>query len=193
MACSTGDRDLPADGISFSRRRQRRGFTLAELVAALVALMIFVSLASAVDRYVREDALRRQAIATLRTAMDALEAYRMCPRGEPHSQAAVAQSAAAQPVATQSATTQVAAGGYPPSSDDGRSLLAALRSCRACDEPLARLSERALRDAAVAITDPYGQPLRYLSDGGIGGRPVLISAGPDRIFDTPDDIRSDQN
>jgi type II secretory pathway pseudopilin PulG len=47
------------------------------------------------------------------------------------------------------------------------------------------------RDNEVFL-DGYGNPIRYDDSGGIAGRPVLISAGPDGDFSTSEDnIRSD--
>lgn len=44
------------------------------------------------------------------------------------------------------------------------------------------------------LNDGFGDhmPFNYLSNGGPGGTPVIISAGPDRQWGTADDIRSDE-
>jgi hypothetical protein len=34
----------------------------------------------------------------------------------------------------------------------------------------------------VSTTDAYGNSMLYLKDGGVGGRPVIVSAGPDGKF-----------
>lgn len=39
--------------------------------------------------------------------------------------------------------------------------------------------------------DSFGRELRYLKSGGLGGKPVVQSRGPDGAFDTDDDIFSD--
>lgn len=43
----------------------------------------------------------------------------------------------------------------------------------------------------ISIADPFGNELKFFHNKGIGGSPLLISAGPDGQFDTEDDIRSD--
>ncbi len=43
-----------------------------------------------------------------------------------------------------------------------------------------------------AFIDGYGKFMDYLPAGGVGGTPLLISAGPDGQFGTEDDIRSDR-
>lgn len=41
------------------------------------------------------------------------------------------------------------------------------------------------------LIDGFGREMRYFSQAGIGGRPVLNSAGADGVFGNTDDIRSD--
>jgi hypothetical protein len=41
---------------------------------------------------------------------------------------------------------------------------------------------------APTFVDGFGTPMRYQL---LGGKPVLLSAGPDATFGTTDDIRSD--
>ena len=43
----------------------------------------------------------------------------------------------------------------------------------------------------AASKDGFGENMKYQSAGGLGGTPVLISKGADRLDDTSDDIRSD--
>ncbi len=45
------------------------------------------------------------------------------------------------------------------------------------------------------LNDGFGdhKPFNYLMNGGAGGTPVIISAGEDRIWNTADDIRSDEH
>jgi hypothetical protein len=37
-------------------------------------------------------------------------------------------------------------------------------------------------DGTPLTTDAYGKPMLYLKDGGVGGKPVIVSAGPDGWF-----------
>ena len=60
--------------------------------------------------------------------------------------------------------------------------------------PAAKKRLSALPDDAVkdnVFVDGFEKHMYYFRTGGIGGLPVLISAGADRTFDTEDDIRSD--
>jgi len=43
----------------------------------------------------------------------------------------------------------------------------------------------------TTIKDAWGKQMDYKADGGLGGKPVLISPGPDGDMNTEDDIRSD--
>ena len=62
-------------------------------------------------------------------------------------------------------------------------------------DKLRSLPEGALKGdtADKVIIDGFDQAMAYDHNGGLGGRPVLISAGPDRKFRTDDDIRSDKH
>jgi prepilin-type N-terminal cleavage/methylation domain-containing protein len=44
----------------------------------------------------------------------------------------------------------------------------------------------------IRLVDPWGTPLRYEYESGTMSFPRITSAGPDRQFDTTDDLRSDE-
>lgn len=107
---------------------------------------------------------RDETISTQKVLMDALERYREAEGAHP----------------------DVAAG------DDSTSeLTRILKKHEASRGVLADLSQEAWDGGAVK--DGFGKAMRYESAGGLGGTPVLISAGPDSEFGTRDDIRSDRN
>ncbi|MDY6913531.1 MAG: hypothetical protein SVT52_03635, partial [Planctomycetota bacterium] len=57
---------------------------------------------------------------------------------------------------------------------------------------LRNLPEDAFETGATFFSDGYGNAIRYENDGGLGGQPVLISAGADKDYDDDkDNIRSD--
>ena len=67
-----------------------------------------------------------------------------------------------------------------------------------CLVPAVKKKIATLREDAVSnvegsyvFIDGFETYMDYFRTGGIGGLPVLISAGADRTFDTEDDIRSD--
>ncbi len=91
-------------------------------------------------------------------------------------------------------------GAYPPA--DGSAtpaersavLFAALSGNPAARAKLASLPSDAIKkiDGNDCFVDGFDQPLDYSPDGGVGGTPVLISAGADDDFTTEkDNIRSD--
>jgi prepilin-type N-terminal cleavage/methylation domain-containing protein len=70
---------------------------------------------------------------------------------------------------------------------------------KATMEILRGLPEDALPGAGAAIKDGFERPMAYQRDGGLGGGPVVISAGPDGEFGDDaspeyksDNIRSDK-
>ena len=76
-----------------------------------------------------------------------------------------------------------------------KKILELLMSTPAAVEKLRSLPEGALKGDAAdkVIIDGFDQGMAYDHNGGLGGRPVLISAGPDRKFRTDDDIHSDKH
>ena len=61
-------------------------------------------------------------------------------------------------------------------------LLAKLRGAGP-DDPVYKATRPFLGDTAEGLTsDAYGNAMLYLKDGGVGGKPVIVSAGPDGKF-----------
>lgn len=94
-------------------------------------------------------------------------------------------------------------GTFPVQADDdfdeavehGELLYEALRSFPTSREVLKGINKAYVRgdvDAndPVNIYDVWGEPLDYRYDPNVGNFPELISAGPDQVFDTVDDISS---
>ena len=94
-------------------------------------------------------------------------------------------------------------GTFPAQADDdfdevdehGELLYEALRSFPASREVLKGINQAYVRgdvDAndPVNVYDVWGEPLDYRYDPNVGNFPELISAGPDKEFDTVDDISS---
>ena len=157
------------------------GFTLIELLVVMFVLAILVALVVGVGRWVRVIGQEKQTIVTQKIVMAAIQAYYDTYEVYP------------------------ADGGNGDESDDsGKELLKNLKGEGFGDEEKARVSRatmkvlRGLPQGALSaggedVKDGFGNGMRYDKDSGLGGRPVVISAGPDGKFDVQaDNIRSDQ-
>jgi len=143
----------------------RPGFTLTEMMVVLFIMAIVLALAVGVSRYVMEKTGRDQTAATQKVLVQAIHKY--------HDEN----------------------GEWPDGNggdNSGQTLLTALKGCQPCKDVLNSLPDEALSAGDDAVKDGFDKEMRYDSDGGRGGRPVLISAGPDGDFDDDEDnIRSD--
>jgi prepilin-type N-terminal cleavage/methylation domain-containing protein len=79
--------------------------------------------------------------------------------------------------------------------EHGELMYAELRAIPASREILKGISEVFVKGGAdvndpLNVYDAWGGPLDYRYDPNVGNFPALISAGPDREFDTDDDISS---
>ena len=162
--------------------RVRAGFTLIELLIVIFILGILVALAGGIARYVFREASRKETRTTQTIVMTAVGSY------------------------------QEIVGEYPdlPNNDDddlisAAELLTVLKGEEADSELTDAQKEQVMQTSreillkldgkamdGVTIRDGYGNPMGYDVDGGLAGRPVLISAGPDGDIETTEDnIRSD--
>ena len=152
-------------GVALFSRGCNGAFTMVEMLAVLLILTILVALAAGVGQYVIEEAKRKETIATQEVVMQAIQAYY-----DNHN-------------------------GYPPS--DSNDCLQLMKNLVA--DPDARVLVKGLDSKAffgsgssgMALLDAYAKGMKYQIGGGLGGGPVLISAGKDGVWRTTDDIRSD--
>ena len=175
-----------------SRRRlgEDGGFTLIELLVVMFILAILVALVASVAGYVMRSANAKETASTQAVLMDAIQAWHDKDTSTPNKV-------------------------YPPDTygtdDSGVVLIRYLMGdlpavssrnspqVRAAREILLKLPSNAWDGTVTAVRDSWGKAMRYKQAGGLGGRPVIISAGPDGIFgeDDPsfgdDDIRSDES
>ena len=84
--------------------------------------------------------------------------------------------------------------GYPPddflNSEDPNNLVRKPTGNPAAEAKLRDLPQDAFN--GTTIVDGWGTTMKFSHNAGVGSRPVVISAGPDCDFDTPEDnIRSD--
>jgi prepilin-type N-terminal cleavage/methylation domain-containing protein len=148
-------------------RHSRRGMTLIELLLVSIILGLIMSLGLSVGRKMLTGADRRKTIGTMAIVMGAIDVYyQQC-------------------------------GAYPPQQEDASGnapvygtnqydysdvLLEALKSCPASQKALSDLDQQAMNEGAYcgpAFIDGFNQPILYTATGGLGGRPRLLSAGPD--------------
>lgn len=154
---------------------RRTGFTLVELLVALLILAVLVALTHGIGSSVTETSRARETRQIQRVLREAMRVY--------------AQTYAAYPTAN----------GEP---DSSAVLLEHLRRCEPCGPVLQRLPKLAKFEdtrGRVHLVDAFGSPMLYYHEtshrdtGDLAGRPpMLISHGADPE-DLSDDIVSDLN
>ena len=157
------------------------GFTLIELLVVIFIIAILVTLAVGIGKYVYDEAGRKQTQATQAIVMQAIDVFYELTGDYPD---------------------DTAAGGGGDNSTEalvyrlrGEEFLATEAALK--DRVQKRVRDKLLElpeDALVnnTIRDGFEEPMRYEAAGGLGGRPVLISKGPDGVLGNEDDIRSDE-
>jgi len=178
----TGNRDRPnRTGRRGHPGRARGGFTLIELMVAIFIISILIALVIGVGKYVYDESARRETESMQAIAMNAVEKF--------------------HEIANQYPRDSI---GDPPHTESLAALLHDLRG-----EPIENIPEStSMRIKEVCgqilleipsdyfdgttIKDAWGKQMDYKADGGLGGKPVLISPGPDGDMNTEEDnIRSD--
>ncbi len=142
---------------------RRGGFTLTEMMAVMLIMTVLVLLVVGVSRYIQVKAARQETEANQAIIKRALQAFYEDTKS------------------------------YPPDSydDDGADIFLKLKNNGAAKQELRSLPVAVLN--GNRFKDGFKKNMRYRKQGGIGGTPVIISAGPDKDFATEkDNIRSDQ-
>lgn len=189
--------ELYGSPVSPGRRRpETSAFTLIEIIVVIAIIAMLTTLTIGMSKYLstRSATQKTQAIQTV--FLHALDTF-LEEDGEENNSDVFAPTSPIWPFMT-----------TPFKSDDPddkdyakpdytgiKIILELIKETPAAVEKLRSLPEGALRDDADAqvILDGFEQRMLYDHNGGLGGRPVLISAGPDRKFQTDDDIRSDKH
>ncbi len=148
-----------------------RGFTLVEMIVAISVVVILVTIVVGVSHMVLARAGKERTKLNMQVILQAIEAFRETD----------------------------STGLYPPTTgttpeDRNKALFTALKDNPAAEAKLRNLPGDAIENinSNDCFVDGFERVLDYSSDGGVGGMPVLISAGPDSDFDTEkDNIRSD--
>lgn len=180
------------------RNKARTGFTLVELLVVVAIIGILVALVVSVGSYVQAKGREDTTYDRMRVVLAAMVAYRDATRLEPEEQGDMGDTNfiaenAENDQAKDAAKRNIA------------KLIVQLRSIRVSADVLAKLGDEAYRLSGEELTldpddqqddepkeyyliyDAWGVPLNYQADGGIGGNPVLISAGRDSHFGHADD------
>jgi prepilin-type N-terminal cleavage/methylation domain-containing protein len=149
-----------------------RGFTLVELLLVMFVMSVLVALVVGVGTYVVESERKEETIATQNRYLAALEAYRNVTREYPPTDPNLAPTVSPP---------------KPSSYADSMNILVRWLNGGRHSNPMSKKIYSATKSflgegTTPPTTDAYGNPMRYYSDKGLGGKPVILSAGPDGEF-----------
>jgi len=148
----------------------RNGFSLVELLVAIAIIALLITIGVGVGQKVMTAGNVKVTEANMAIIMNAIEYY-------------------------QELDTN---GAYPDDTNDqpnrqSRDLYTALTADNEVQAKLASLPADAVESSSPGhFLDKFGKEIWYDATGGLGGTPLLTSAGPDGYFGTEDDIRSDK-
>jgi len=170
----------------FATTAATKAFTLVELMVVMLILGIIVALVVGISDYVMREAVLKQTQESQRILMNAIQAYydNSRPKAYPPDTGTDLQTMPQMEASGEQLVQYLTEGGDPnnPTPDHP--------ACQAAKEKLRDLSQEAYDPPH--FRDAYGNAMGYDADGGIGGGPVIISAGPDGDPSTEtDNIRSD--
>lgn len=147
----------------------RRGFTLIELMMVMFILSVLVALVVGVSWYVIEQGRKIETLSSQRRLMGAIEAYRKATNKLPYRYRA--GDVEYNPESNYTPEAQMT------------KLLDVLRGKTPRNAVATEATKAMLGETGGSLTsDAYGKAMIYLSDKGVGGNPVIISAGPDEMF-----------
>lgn len=148
----------------------RWGFTLVELLLVMFILSVLVALTVGVSWYVIEEGRKKETVNTQKRLIAAIDAYSKVSGKvpdvvyEPDSSVSYKWSPSEHMARL---TNQLTTGSQTNNNPD-------------VTAPLYKATRPFLD--GVSTTDAYGNSMLYLKEGGLGGRPVIVSAGPDGKF-----------
>ncbi len=187
------NRTAPNSAAETGRASDRHSaFTLIELLVVIFILGILVTLVVSISGYILDKSNRDQTLANQKVILAAIGAYHDITDAYPPD-----TDDALDPLVPGTLTLVERTGWvllrYLKGADPPISSAALARRIQdATGKSLLNLPTDAFGGESVdGFRDAYGQYMEYSSTGGLGGRPAIISAGPDGDFNTTDDIRSD--
>lgn len=184
-------------------RATGRAFTLIEMMIVIALIGILVALVVGVGGAVQGKAAELETRAVLKAIQGAIETYTDT-YGSPPAQAVDWTTSDGENLRNETGTTP--SGHIRGLRANTGVLVAQLRRDNKARQQLEELSKDLFvtsrfspdpvddPDAMVELTyilDPFGTEVDYQANGGVGGTPVLISAGPNRLWGDGDDVRSD--
>ncbi len=160
---------------SHAGRPRRGAFTLIEMLVVVVILVIVITLIVNVGSYIRSSAQEKKVRSWETLIMTAVQAY--YDKKHIYPNPALPNSP--------SADMQIAV------KDHSKNLYDQLNALRESQAKLAGLPNDAIANEGGKpyFADPNGIAFDYSDTAGMGGGPVIISAGPDKLF--PDPTNSD--
>lgn len=150
------------------------GFTVIELLVVISILAILVGLVISVGAHVRMKGLQDDTVNMLGIVQQAVDAYKDATGDYPEQDVDFGGPDYAGQAAANS-----------------QALLRDLRSVEASKDRLRNLPGGRIDIDNNTLIDAFGNSINYLRDGGAGGLPVIVSAGKDGVWNTSDDLRSD--
>ncbi len=186
--------------------RDSRAFTLIELLVVIGILSVLASLITGVTVYVMDKANREQTLTNQLVIINAVDRYyeimgEYPPDGSDAASLAKLAVLDNPPVAADSGAILLrflTTGSIDTAAIDAGTINTPFaRRLRPRVAKIQKSSAAVLLELPEGAMDPggfmdaYGNYMTYDMDGGLGGTPVVISAGPDTTFNTEDDIRSD--
>jgi len=167
-------------GGALSEARAPKAVTLIELLVVLFVLTVLVALVVGVSRYTMQEAGRKQTVATQAILSRAIDAFTKAHDGSPPKEKLVPGTFSAD----QRAKARI------------QDLWDKLNEEAKTNEDVRRLLHELQTEATNrndrTFLDGFGKHMDYREELGLGGRPVLISAGPDGDWNkTEEHIRSD--
>jgi len=163
------------------QHRRAEAFTLIELMVVMFIIGVLVAMVVGVGKYVYDEAGRKETRSILTVVQSAVEQYKEVAGDYPDDAAVTGVGPA----------------------NSSRVLLYHFKG----SDPGSETMQKRIRDASGTyilklpsdsysggdkILDSFGNELRYEKAGGFGGKPVVISPGPDGQLGTADDLRSDR-
>jgi len=151
----------------------RNGFSLVELLVAIAIIALLITIGVGVGQKVMTAGNVKVTEANMAIIMNAIEYY-------------------------QELDTDATPYEPPDDTNDrpnrqSRDLYTALTADNEVQAKLASLPADAVESSSPGhFLDKFGKEIWYDATGGLGGTPLLTSAGPDGYFGTEDDIRSDK-
>ena len=162
---------------SHAGRPRHGAFTLIEMLVVVVILVIVITLVVSVGSYIRSSAQEKKVRSWETLIMTAVQAYYDKNHKYPDPN---------KPDVPNTTDMQIAV------KDRSKNLYKQLNDLRESQAKMAGLpSEAIINDGGKSFfADPNGVAFDYSDTGGLGGAPVIVSAGPDKLFPDPTNSNS---